>query len=116
MLRSRTKRGLHALAVLALVATAGVVAAAAAAGVVAAVRSDASAPTSDSVTVPDKAGQTVQVTWPGTIPAASVHPTNTCNGAGVGQDDHMIALTIPSKGYATVGATFTFRISWTPSS
>src|SRR3954468_7296378 len=107
MLRSRTKRGLHALAVLALVATAGVVAA---------VRSDASTPTSDSVTVPDKAGQTVQVTWSGTIPAASVHPTNTCNGAGVGQDDHMIALTIPRKGYATVGATFTFRISWTPSS
>src|SRR3954468_10600136 len=107
MLRSRTKRGLHALAVLALVATAGVVAA---------VRSDASTPTSDSVTVPDKAGQTVQVTWSGTIPAASVHPTNTCNGAGVGQDDHMVALSIPRRGYATVGATFTFQISWTPTS
>jgi len=107
MLRSRTKRRLHALAVLALVATAGVVAA---------VRSDASTPSSDSVTVPGKAGETVQVSWSGTIPAASLHPTNTCNGAGAGQDDHMIALSIPRRGYATVGATFTFQISWTPTS
>ena len=94
-----------------------VIALALVAAIGAAVRSDASTPPSDAVTVPAKAGQTVTVSWTGTIPAASAHPTNTCNGAGTpGQDEHAIQLTEPKKGYARLSATFTFRISWTPSS
>src|SRR4051794_31611425 len=83
----------------------------------AALRTEASAPASDSVTVPAKAGETVTVQWTGTIPAASAHPTNTCNDIGTPlQDEHQIDVTTPKKGYAQVNATFTFSISWTPSS
>jgi hypothetical protein len=96
---------------------AAIVAVVVAAAIVAAVRSDASTPPTDSVAVPASAGQTVQVRWTGTIPAASAHPSNTCNGAGTpGEDDHQIQVAAPAKGYAKVSATFTFQISWTPSS
>ncbi len=65
--------------------------------------------------MPGKAGQTATVTWTGTIPAVSAHPTSSCNGAGVQVDDEGLALTIPRKGYDRFDATFTFQISWTPS-
>jgi hypothetical protein len=75
----------------------------------------ASTPPTQSVAVPAKAGQTVQLSWTGTIPPASAHPTNDCNGAGVGNDDEGITVAIPRKGYDRIDATFTFKISWTPS-
>ena len=75
----------------------------------------AATPATQNVTVSSKAGQTTVVTWSGVIPAASPHPTSDCNGAGVGNDDEGITVTIPRKGYARVDATFTFQISWTPS-
>jgi hypothetical protein len=75
----------------------------------------AATPSTQSVTVPSKAGQTVNLAWSGTIPAASPHPTNDCNGAGVGNDDEGIAVTVPRKGYDRFDATFTFAINWTPS-
>jgi hypothetical protein len=75
----------------------------------------AATPATQSVTVPSKAGQSVNVAWSGTIPAASPHPTSDCNGAGVGNDDEGITVTIPRKGYDRFDATFTFSISWTPS-
>jgi hypothetical protein len=83
----------------------------------AAVRSEGSSPPSDSVTVPTKAGETVAVHWSGTIPAASAHPANTCNGPGTpGEDDHTVDLTAPTRGYDRITATFTFQIAWTPAS
>ena len=47
----------------------------------------AATPPTQSVTVPDKVGQTVTLSWTGTIPAVSAHPTSDCNSAGVGSDD-----------------------------
>src|SRR5947208_2415553 len=75
----------------------------------------AATPQTQSVAVPSKAGQTVTVSWSGTIPAASPHPTNTCNGPGVGSDDEGITVTVPRKGYDRFDAVFTFQITWTPS-
>ncbi len=81
---------------------------------VGAVRIGASTPPSNQVTVPSKAGQTVTVTWTGTIPVAAT-PTSDCNDA-VLSDDHLIDLTLPRKGYDKIDATFEFSITWTPSS
>src|SRR5258705_8307275 len=75
----------------------------------------AATPGTQSVTVPNKAGQSISVAWTGTIPAVSPHPTSDCNCAGVGNDDEGIAVTIPRKGYDRFDATFTFAITWTPS-
>jgi hypothetical protein len=75
----------------------------------------AATPATQGVTVPSKAGKTVSVAWTGAIPAASPHPTSDCNGAGVGNDDEGLTVTIPRKGYDKLDATFTFVITWTPS-
>jgi hypothetical protein len=100
------KRTLRIVAALALVV--------AACGV-ASLRSEAASPPSQAVTV--ARGQTSTVTWTGTVPAPSTHPTNTCNGTGTANaDDERILLTIPRKGYARFRAVFTFEISWAPSS
>jgi hypothetical protein len=89
--------------------------AALAAFAVGAVHGGAATPSTQTIAVPGKAGQTATVTWSGTIPPVSAHPTNSCNGAGVQVDDEGLALTIPRKGYDRFDATFTFQISWTPS-
>jgi hypothetical protein len=105
----RISRRRRAAAVLAVVAAAVV-----AVGF-GALHGGAATPSTQSVTVPSKAGQTVNVAWTGTIPVASPHPTNDCNGAGVGSDDEGITVTVPRKGYDRFDATFTFAINWTPS-
>jgi hypothetical protein len=89
--------------------------AALAAFAVGAVHGGAATPATQSIAVPGKAGQTATVTWTGTIPAVSAHPTSSCNGAGVQVDDEGLSVTIPRKGYDRFDATFTFQISWTPS-
>src|SRR3954451_18700511 len=86
-----------------------------AAGAVGALHGGAATPQTQSVAVPGKVGQTVKVTWSGTIPAASPHPTNDCNGAGVGVDDAGLTVSVPRKGYDKFDAVFTFQINWTPS-
>src|SRR5438034_10820221 len=68
---------------------------------VGAVRIGASTPPSDQVTVPAKAGQTVTVTWTGTIPVAAT-PTSDCNDA-VLVDDHLIDRRCPGR--VTTGST-----------
>jgi hypothetical protein len=75
----------------------------------------AATPSTQSVAVPDKAGQRVRIAWTGTIPAASPNPTSDCNGAGVGNDDEGVVVSVPRKGYDKFDATFTFQIKWTPS-
>ena len=75
----------------------------------------ASTPSTQSITVPDRAGQTATVAWDGTIPPVSAHPTNDCNSAGVGMDEEALAVTVPRKGYSKFDAAFTFQITWTPS-
>jgi hypothetical protein len=75
----------------------------------------AATPATQSIAVPSKAGQTATYTWSGTIPAASPHPTSDCNGAGVGNDDEALTVTVPRKGYDKFDAVFSFQITWTPS-
>src|SRR3954453_14464869 len=89
--------------------------AALAAVAVGAVHGGAATPSTQSIVVPSKAGQTATVTWTGTIPAVSAHPRNSCNGPGVQVDDEGLGVAIPRKGYDRFDATFTFEISWTPS-
>ena len=71
----------------------------------------ASTPPSNNVTVPAKAGQSVTVSWTGTIPPGTA-PTNTCNGPTATPDSHLIGITIPRKGYDRIDATFEFSITW----
>src|SRR5436190_6456444 len=75
----------------------------------------AATPQTQSIAVPAKAGQTASLSWSGTIPAASPHPTSTCNGPGAGSDDEGLSVTVPRKGYDRFDAVFTFQITWTPS-
>jgi hypothetical protein len=85
--------------------------------VVGVTRTSASEPASQTVTVPAKDGQTAQVQWKGTIPAGSVHATSDCNDPGTpGQDEELLTIQVGRKGYDRITATFTFTITWTPSS
>src|SRR5437899_838809 len=75
----------------------------------------ASTPPTQSVTVPDKAGQTVTLQWAGTIAPGEAHPSSDCNDVGTGApDDHALIVTAPKKGYDKIDAEFTFTIAWTP--
>ena len=74
----------------------------------------ASTPSSSTVSVPANAGQSVTISWTGTIPPAAT-PTSDCNDAAA-SDSHLIGLTTPRKGYDRIDATFEFSITWAPSS
>jgi len=75
----------------------------------------ASTPSSQSVTVPSTAGQTVTVNWTGTILPGS-HPTSNCATASGDPtvDHHGIQLTVPAGTYNSLTASFSFSITWTP--
>jgi hypothetical protein len=105
--RLRGRTAIRALAAVSLAAAAAVV--------VGALRGGAATPATQSVAVPSKTGQTATYTWTGTIPPVSPHPTNDCNGAGVGADDEAFTVAVPRKGYDKFDAVFTFQINWTPS-
>src|SRR4051794_22249134 len=74
----------------------------------------ASEPSSSTVTVPGKVGQTATVSWHGTAPATSVH-ANDCNTVALGlEDQHLLDIAAPRRGYDSYDAKFTFKITWTP--
>src|SRR5438445_13629630 len=74
----------------------------------------ASTPASTPITVPSSGGQTVTVTWTGTIPPGS-NATSACTlGTPPTEDHHSIPITVPAGIYTSLDATFTFSISWTP--
>jgi hypothetical protein len=74
----------------------------------------ASTPAGHTVTVPSAAGQTLTVTWSGTIPP-SVGPTNSCTPLPAAlTDPHDVTINVPAGLYDTVTAQFTFQITWTP--
>jgi hypothetical protein len=74
----------------------------------------ASEPSSSAVAVPGKVGQTTTVSWHGTAPASSVHASD-CNAVAVGtEDQHLVDVTAPRRGYDGYDAKFTFKITWTP--
>src|SRR5437870_4594050 len=75
----------------------------------------ASTPPSDSITVPSTIGQTVSVTWTGTIPPlANASSDCTVLADLPAADTHTTTINVPPGTYDTVSAHFTFNISWTP--
>ena len=100
-----------------LAAVAGVLAAAIIAGFTgSAVRTvEASTPGTDSITVPSTIGQTVSVTWVGSIPPSSNATSNCTTLADTpAVDQHISTINVPAGIYSTLSAQFTFNIAWTP--
>ncbi len=75
----------------------------------------ASAPPTDSITVPSSVGQTVSVTWTGTIPPLA-NATSDCTTIAdtAAADTHTTTINVPAGVYSTVSAQFVFNIAWTP--
>ena len=80
----------------------------------------ASTPATDSITVPSIAGQTVSVTWTGSIPP--FNNSNPLTGSDCASyagtavvDQHVSTVVVPAGVYGTVDAFFKFKISWIPS-
>jgi hypothetical protein len=72
----------------------------------------ASTPPASTVTVPASAGQTVTVSWTGTIQPGA-NPLSTCAPPSTSvPDEHAIGIDVPEGLYDTIDATFTFRINW----
>ncbi|HUR41522.1 MAG TPA: PKD domain-containing protein [Verrucomicrobiae bacterium] len=72
----------------------------------------ASTPPSQTVAVPTAHGQVVVVTWEGTAPAGVFGGANTCAGAGVGEDGHIINLTVPPDLYDDFTVKADFHVEW----
>jgi hypothetical protein len=77
----------------------------------------ASTPPTSSVTVPSSIGQTVTVTWSGTVPPL-VNGTSDCANLAdtPAVDQHLPTINVPAGVYNTVNAKFTFNVSWDGSS
>ena len=76
----------------------------------------ASTPPASSDTVPTAAGQTVTDTWTGTIPPGA-NAASDCSPPSLSlADEHDITISVTPGTYDTIDATFTFSITWTPSS
>ena len=73
----------------------------------------ASTPPTSSITVPSTIGQTVTITWTGTIPPL-VNGTSDCTNFAdtPAVDQHMPTINVPAGVYNSVNAKFTFNISW----
>src|SRR5256714_11514850 len=73
----------------------------------------ASNPATSNITVPGSAGQKVQVTWTGDIPAL-VNGTSDCSNLAdtPAADQHVSTVNVPAGLYNSVNAKFTFRIEW----
>jgi uncharacterized repeat protein (TIGR01451 family) len=75
--------------------------------------SNASTPSTSTVSVPTSAPQTVTDNWSGTIPAGSNPASNCAPLAGTPQaDEHDVTVNVPAGVYDTLQANFTFNISW----
>ena len=75
---------------------------------------EASMPATSNVTVPSTIGQTVSVTWTGTIPPGTSPNNCTTLADTPAVDQHLPTVTVPAGIYNTLSAQFTFKITWTP--
>src|ERR1700730_11016122 len=76
----------------------------------------ASTPPTDSITVPSSPGQTVSVTWTGTIPPFNNNTSDCARFAGTAVvDQHVSTVIVPAGVYNNLDAFFKFKISWIPS-
>jgi len=73
----------------------------------------ASTPASHDVTAPTVAGQSVTVTWTGSVPPAPVGAGGFCDP--LVSDGHTINLTVPPGTYTNVNISAVFHIEWDPS-
>jgi PKD repeat protein len=82
-------------------------------GVSLAMFSWASNPATSTITVPGSAGQKVEVTWTGQIPAGA-DPASDCSKLADTPlvDQHLPTINVPAGLYNSVKAKFTFNISW----
>src|SRR5207244_8073153 len=70
----------------------------------------ASTPATDSITVPSTIGQTVTVTWTGTIPPSSNPATNCVTIADTTlSDQHLSTGIVPPDASSTLAEKFTFK-------
>src|SRR6185369_8103288 len=74
---------------------------------------NASNPATSNITVPSTAGQTVTVTWTGSIPPLT-NATSDCAALAdtPAVDQHVSTVNVPNGLYNTTNAKFTFNISW----
>src|SRR5688500_13492053 len=109
-LRPRIKIGLIGLACVAVIAVAALIARSSLLRT-----AEASSPATSNITVPSTVGQTVSVTWTGTIPPGS-SPNNNCVALAdtPAADQHVSTVALPAGIYNALGAKFSFKITWTP--
>ncbi|HEX8077345.1 MAG TPA: hypothetical protein VF511_05985, partial [Chthoniobacterales bacterium] len=82
-------------------------------GTLLAILSFASTPATSMVTVPSSIGQTVTVTWTGTIPPLTNASSNCAVLADTpAVDQHVSTITVPAGIYSTLSAKFEFKITW----
>ena len=65
----------------------------------------------DQVTVPTTQGQSVTVTWTGTV-LPGANPGSDCSGAALGADPHIVNITVPPGTYANVSVLATASIEF----
>ncbi len=76
---------------------------------------EAASPGTSSITVPSTVGQTVSVSWTGSIPPLTNAASDCTAFADTpAVDQHISTINVPAGVYSTVSAQFTFRIDWTP--
>ena len=76
----------------------------------------AATPPASTVTVPSSADQTVTDNWTGTI-LTGANATSSCAPLSTSPvDEHDVTIVVTPGTYDTIDATFTFSITWTPSS
>ncbi|HJT82156.1 MAG TPA: hypothetical protein VJ719_13245, partial [Chthoniobacterales bacterium] len=75
----------------------------------------AATPGTSNLTVPSTIGQTVSVSWTGTIPPLANATSNCTTLADTpAVDQHVSTITVPSGIYNSMVANFKFEIAWTP--
>ena len=65
----------------------------------------------DQVTVPTTAGQTVTVTWTGTV-LPGANPGSDCSGTPISGDPHDVALAVPTGAYGQVSVLATATVTY----
>jgi hypothetical protein len=65
----------------------------------------------DQITVPTTIGQTVSLTWQGTV-LSGANPGSDCSGTAVGADAHPVNIAVPTGAYTQVAVLATATISY----
>jgi hypothetical protein len=66
----------------------------------------------DQVTVPTAQGQTVTVSWTGTV-LPGANPGSDCSGAALATDPHVVSILVPAGTYGTVSVLATASVTFT---